>query len=392
MKTDHKNPIVLIAVKGTRLITAAADSVLKVWHLGFRHNSGVLRGCTTLPLCLEYAEFENVGGIAICGTVSGSIHAWNADTNELIASSAKHFTQVSAIKALPKERCFVSAGRDKTLIFWSWNLQPTKVIPVFEEFESIQLVPDNLVERLLRQQLESTVILACGEKGKIRFWDCGKMGEILPSSVEGNKKDFAITSKGVLLKDQKIIDVLPGSEDLVVLQDDLFNICSFQGKKNKIETTCTSSNQHESLDMIIVKDQYLVVANMSPVIKVYDIKTNELFIGSGGHTDSVLAVAKVDENGFVSCGKDHSICLWKIEENSVKLIAKGSGHSSYVGALAASSKFLCSASKDGILKVKYIFILKLLFGKICLYLCLIFYFRFGKNPNQRKKTSLSFKL
>ena len=43
LKTDHKNPIVLIAVKNTRLITAAADSVIKVWHVGFRHNSGVLR-------------------------------------------------------------------------------------------------------------------------------------------------------------------------------------------------------------------------------------------------------------------------------------------------------------------------------------------------------------
>ena len=40
MKIDHKGPIVLISIKASRLITASADSVLKVWHLEQRHCSG----------------------------------------------------------------------------------------------------------------------------------------------------------------------------------------------------------------------------------------------------------------------------------------------------------------------------------------------------------------
>ena len=64
-----------------------------------------------------------------------------------------------------------------------------------------------------------------------------------------------------------------------------------------------------------------------------------------------MAVARLDEKNFASCGKDHSVCMWNITNDGVRLIAKGTGHSSYVGALAASLKFICSASKDGILKV-----------------------------------------
>ena len=69
------------------------------------------------------------------------------------------------------------------------------------------------------------------------------------------------------------------------------------------------------------------------------------------YSDSIMAVARLDEKNFASCGKDHSVCMWNITNDGVRLIAKGTGHSSYVGALAASQKFICSASKDGILKV-----------------------------------------
>ena len=86
-------------------------------------------------------KFQDLANIVICGTNSGSVHTWNADTNEMIATSAKHFSQVSDVKALPSTKTFVSAGRDKTMIFWSWNLQPLKVIPTFEEIETIQLLP-----------------------------------------------------------------------------------------------------------------------------------------------------------------------------------------------------------------------------------------------------------
>ena len=358
MKTDHKGPIILITVHGSTLITASAESVLKVWNLEQRHCSGVLRNCQALPLCIEYVEFENVGKIVLCGTNSGSIHAWNAETNDLIGTGSKHFSQISAIKALPETRSYVSAGRDKTLVFWSWNLQPLKVIPSFEELESIEILPKSLALKIINKPDYDgeNFIIASGDKSNIRIWNSKDMTEILP---DNEKKDFSLTSKGVLIKSEKVnqLIVAPQTENfeesVVICQDDFFSQCRFSGKKNKIEKTVISSNQHEILEMITMHETFLIVATMSPVLRIYDLKSgNTLKIASGGHSDAVLSLNIVDGEHFVSCGKDHSVGLWNIDLNgNAKLIAKGTGHSSFVGAVASSAKSIFSASKDGILKV-----------------------------------------
>ena len=77
-----------------------------------------------------------------------------------------------------------------------------------------------------------------------------------------------------------------------------------------------------------------------------------------GHTDAILAVSDVIEDNkthFVTCGKDQSVCLWKLynkaNELKIKVIAKGLGHSSYVGAVTATDRAIFSASKDGVLKL-----------------------------------------
>ena len=164
----------------------------------------------------------------------------------------------------------------------------------------------------------------------------------------------------LLLKEQKISHLLVCSDDedseqsLIIFQDDLLSLCKFKGTKNKVELQPICSNQHEILDMVIIGDKHLVVATMSPVVKIYDLSNNnKLTVASGGHDDSVLGVNVVDEHSFVSCSKDQTVCLWNIakEDGTVTLVAKGSGHSSFVGAVASSAKFIFSASKDGILKV-----------------------------------------
>lgn len=325
----------------------------QVWHLEQRHCSGVLRNCSALPLCLDYAEFTDVAKIVVCGTNSGSIHTWNADTNELIATATKHYSQISALCSLPKSKNFVSAGRDKTLIFWSWNLQPLKVIPVFEELETIDLCSLEFARKLTKNSdLEGQEFaLVSGEKGKLRLWNAGKnMVEILPR----DSKDFEVNTKGVVIPQQKVNQVMvcPDDNGLIICQDDLLSVCNFSQKKNNVEQYTLCSNQHEILDMTMIDGHYLAVASMSNVIKIYNLKEDfKLLLAHDGHTESVLAVNTVDHQSFVSCGKDHSVCLWSVADDQVKLVAKGSGHSSFVGAVASSAKSIFSASKDGILKV-----------------------------------------
>jgi hypothetical protein len=158
------------------------------------------------------------------------------------------------------------------MIFWSWNLQPTKVIPVFEEIETIQMLPWTIASKLANNNLglddeKSEYFVTGGEKGRIRLWNCDKMVEILP---QNEQKDFPVTSKGVILKGEKISDVFasPLDDSITIVQDDIFVHCQFSGKKNKVEKFVVCANQYEALDMAIVGDRHLVVATMSSVLKV----------------------------------------------------------------------------------------------------------------------------
>ena len=110
---------------------------------------------------------------------------------------------------------------------------------------------------------------------------------------------------------------------------------------------------------------YIIVATTSSVLKLYEFSgSNQMKLicvstDQNGHSDAVLAVCEVHEEKneyFVSCGKDQSVCLWKLIDNDkgkkqINLIAKGLGHSSYVGAVTATFQAIYSASKDGVIKL-----------------------------------------
>lgn len=361
MKLDHKAPVVQLASKGSKLISAAADGVIKVWHLVHRHCTGILRNCSALPLCLEYGEYAAAAAAAaedddkkklyvLCGTVAGTLHLWNEQENALVATETRHNSQVSCVHMSSSTGRIVSCGRDKTLIFWDFRLNVLKIVPVFEEIETLVHIGHELVSKGFGHPNSGGHFLtSAGEKGQLRLWDVDKMVEILPPPTHKNKKEWEINAKAVVVPNSKINHVFLSETFLAIVQDDLISQCTFDSGNASI----LCSNQHETLDMCVVADVWLVIATMSPIIKVYNAETGRLIVAQGGHTSSVLSVCQgPSENTFVSCGKDHSVCLWSLdqEEEQVHLIAKGSGHSSYVGAVACADNLIFSASKDGILK------------------------------------------
>ena len=138
----------------------------------------------------------------------------------------------------------------------------------------------SLASKLTNQTLDEndSYIIGSGEKAKIRVWNSKVMSEILPV---GEKKDFSITKKGVLLKEQKVSHLLvcgtdkeednKDDESLIIFQDDMLSLCKFKGSKNKVESMPICSNQHEILDMIMIGEKHLVAATTSPVIKIYNL-------------------------------------------------------------------------------------------------------------------------
>ena len=145
----------------------------------------------------------------------------------------------------------------------------------------------SLASKVTNQTLDEndSYIIGSGEKAKIRVWNSKVMSEILPV---GEKKDFSITKKGVLLKEQKVSHLLvcgavedveedKDDESLIIFQDDMLSLCKFKGSKNKVESMPICSNQHEILDMIMIGEKHLVAATTSPVIKIYNLGAKYLW-------------------------------------------------------------------------------------------------------------------
>ena len=198
-----------------------------------------------------------------------------------------------------------------------------------------------------------------GQKGKLRVWE-------LSSGREVNINEGHHNIQGVGLQ-SKISDLHMASDEetLYFLQDDVISQVYFgvRGDVKEYDVNLTSTNQHEVLDFAVLSD-FLIVATTSNVLKVYDFSDSNqgklvcVSSDANGHSDAILAVSDVLEvknEHFVTCGKDHSVCLWNLvnEGNKVKMkvLGKGIGHASYVGAVTATMDAIYSASKDGVLKL-----------------------------------------
>ena len=243
-----------------------------------------------------------------------------------------------------------------------------------EEIERIIHISPDFIERIRLKEAQNNIsgkfqlgednkehdmyCMTGGQKGKIRVWNISSGREI-----NINQGNYIIPGVGVqhTISD---LHMTNNEKNLYVVQDDIISQVNFEinCETKAYDVNLTSTNQYEVLDFAIL-DSYLIVATTSSVLKIYEFTDSSqgrlICVSSdqNGHSDAILAVSAVLENQehFVTCGKDQSVCLWKLfnENNKVKIkvIAKGIGHSSYVGAVTANNESIYSASKDGVLKL-----------------------------------------
>ena len=273
----------------------------------------------------------------------------------------------------------VTCGRDQLIAIWDMasNLDAptcTRLIPSNEEIGRVVHVSSNFIQSIginlkssvaSKSLLESTdssnstsYIMTGGEKGKLRIWD-------VTSGMEQNIQHGTYNFQEICPQN-KISDLYVSSDEktFYLVQDDIISQIHINPtmETSKCSVSLTSTCQHEVLDFLTL-DEYLVVATTSSILKIYEFSKKYLgklvCVSSDqrGHTDAILAISGVSSeknNHFVTCSKDQSVCLWVIVKNEInitlKLIAKGIGHSSYVGAVTATNHSIYSAAKDGVLK------------------------------------------
>lgn len=186
----HGTPAVVLAVDKTSTLvaTGSADGAIKVWDIAGGYVTHTFRGPSVLVSALHFFEVaaaeENVpkrkpnkalrsGEASVeglhshvanfrlaSGSQDGKVRIWDLKKRAAIADLDSHVSNVQGLDYSPSQRALVTAGRDKTIIWWdssTWKVR--KITPCFELVEAVGFVEDG------------QLTYSAGSNGCVRIWE-----------------------------------------------------------------------------------------------------------------------------------------------------------------------------------------------------------------------------
>lgn len=349
-KYIHKGPIAALTLNEDVLASGGSDGVVRLWNLTHQACTASLRGCAGVVSVVKFHPTEKV---LLASGDDGKINCYSLNNNQLQCVYSGHYSKVTCIVFHNDGKHFVSCGRDKVLILWQ-NDKSTAIrtLPVYESVESIASLPVKFKLPNFKPDEDGIYVASGGEKGIIRVWDISKSKEVFvqsnsllsPSPEEGGLSIIKLLHKG------KTFCVVSTEQNII-----FHNLKTFEVMKQFVGFT------DDILDIIYVgkAETHLAVATNSNDIKIYENHTMNCQLVRG-HTDIVLGLAKSATNHelMMSCSKDNTIRIWKLELESVIMrvtcVGVGLRHTSSVGSVAfgqMSDKFAVSVSEDTCIKL-----------------------------------------
>ncbi len=141
-----------------------------------------------------------------------------------------------------------------------------------------------------------------------------------------------------------IRDKLSGGEDGVLLKSE--TIAQELGRNFEVQDMALAP---DSLRCITENDKHLFIGASDNAIYVLDKETYEVDEILRGHTNSVFAVAILDDNILVSTGRDATIQAWDLTIN--KPVHAVPAHEYQVKSLSFNGEILLSSSMDKTIKL-----------------------------------------
>ncbi|KFH47648.1 U3 small nucleolar RNA-associated protein-like protein [Hapsidospora chrysogenum ATCC 11550] len=370
----HGTPVSILAVdrSNTLLATGGTDGAIKVWDIAGGFVTHTFRGPSVLVSALRF--FEVAGRTAdtsrsrkgkkgsqprddlededdnvqtkrfslVSGNQDGKVRVWDLHKRRCIANLDSHVSDVQALDYSPEQHAIVSAGRDKTIIWWdakTWKIR--KVVPCLELVEAAGFVEDG------------GLTWSAGANGCLRVWDTDT-GRELSGKQQPRSEEEAFASA----------IYRPGLPFILGVQVD-HTLALYQVPKKGETATLTqaeplrriSGTHDEIIDLAyLLPDHSLMalstnsedvriisVAETSSEDEVSDWEPSKTpYFGQDvallkGHDDIVIAL-DVDWSGhWVATGaKDNAARLWRVdpENNSYTCWATFPGHAESVGAVA----------------------------------------------------------
>lgn len=314
----------------TFLATGGSDGSVKVWDVIRKFCTHNLKDHTGL---IQVMQFHPKELCIFVGCDDHKIKEWDLQTSEVSNIYDSHVSTVTSILFLDNET-FVSAGRDSVLLYWNRGEgEPTQTVAAYEPIDALVMFKDH--------------IYTGGVRGQLRKWT--KEGEEVLAEF-GRRK---MTPE---LPDLDGYHTIHTSSDKLLVIDNNHNIHFVRISPNS-ETlkrkTTLSGNMDEVLSccwLNIDEKPHFAAATNSPIVQIRQLDNGHSSLLLG-HSAAVLAIDCFgDDKTIVSCSRDNSIKLWKINDDGVyENTATAQGHSAAVTGVKFLNKsfsvFSCSEDK-----------------------------------------------
>ncbi|KAH6987616.1 WD40-repeat-containing domain protein [Ilyonectria sp. MPI-CAGE-AT-0026] len=369
----HGTPVVVLAVDrtSTLLATGGTDGAIKVWDIAGGYVTHTFRGPSVLVSALHFFEVAARSKDAIqsrkgkkgskrqdeedeedesmsatnfrlaSGSQDGKVRIWDLHKRSCIANLDSHVSDVQGLDYSPEQHALVTAGRDKTLIWWdtkSWKIR--KIVPCLELVEAAGFVEDG------------QLTYSAGANGSLRFWNTDTGSQVSPA-VAAKSEEEGIASA----------IYRPGLPFIMCVQVD-HTLALYRVPKNDDSSLTVpepfrriSGTHDEIIDMgyLLPDHSLLALATNSEDIRLVSVAETkeddaEAVWESGatpyfgqdvallkGHDDIVISL-DIDWSGhWIATGaKDNTAKLWRVdpENDSYTCWATFSGHAESLGAVA----------------------------------------------------------
>lgn len=370
----HATPVVVLAVDrtGTLVATGAADGNIKVWDILGGYVTHTFRGPSVLVSALHFFEIasgrlgedsasnkkskkakrksdavdETKDDATIrfrlaSGSQDGKVRVWDLHKRSVVTDLDSHVSDVRGLGYSASQHALVTAGRDKTMIWWdakSWT--PRKIIPTFETIEAAGFLEDG------------RMTFTAGVNGCVRLWETDTGREVTTEQAAKAETDSIVDA--VLCADKNLLLTVQTDHTIALYQTPSMRDSLTIPELSPLEPSRKISGTHdEIIDLAYLLPDRSMMALATNLEDVRLVSLTEStgeaddIIGSGsyfgqdigllkGHDDIVITL-DVDWSGhWIATGaKDNTARLWRVdrENNSFTCWATFTGHAETLGAI-----------------------------------------------------------
>jgi U3 small nucleolar RNA-associated protein 13 len=369
----HSTPVITLATDQTSrlLATGSADGNIKVWDILGGFVTHTFRGPSVLTsaLCFFEVPVDDIArhgdakkkkrrnstierevddtqtGVAYrlaAGSQDGQIRVWDLHKRAVIANLESHSSDVQALDYSTKERCLLSASRDKTIIWWdSRSWKPRKLKATLETNEAAGFLDDG------------RLTYSAGAKGCVRIWETDTGREITQEQNAGSEEESIISL--IYIREKSLLLSVQMNQIFTLYAAPYFEASATLPDIPPLQPIRTISGSHDDiidLAYLLPDNSLLALATNSEDIRIVsastavevsavdDVQATQFGQDVGvlkGHEDIIITL-DVDWSGhWIATGaKDNTARLWRVgsSKGDSECFAVFTGHAGSLGGIA----------------------------------------------------------